>query len=174
MITPSLTQIDSARIDGFRPQVVGCFIHANKLFMFHEKKYDLWQLPQGGIENKETIENAIAREMAEELGDDFFDLAIKSYTLMGSNSVKFPPEHRGGRDLSTDNGQQVEMRGKWYYFIAIQTTANDVNIDKTEFDDYKLLSYDKAVQLTESIYQKGKKRITLLAIDLMKQNKLIE
>ena len=173
MITPSLTQINSARIDGFRPQVVGCFIHAKKLYMFYEKKYELWQLPQGGVENKETIEEAIAREMTEELGNDFFSLAIKNYTLLGSNSVKFPPEHRGKRELATDDGKEIEMRGKWYYFVAVQTAAADINIDKTEFDDYKLLSYSEAVQLTESIYQKGKKRITLLTIDLLKQNELI-
>ncbi|MEA2006909.1 MAG: NUDIX domain-containing protein [Patescibacteria group bacterium] len=174
MIAPSLTQIDSTRVDGFRPQVVGCFVHAKKIFMFHEEKYDLWQLPQGGIENKETIEQAVEREMTEELGKNFFSFAIKSYTLMGSNSVKFPPEHRGSRELKMDDGQEIEMRGKWYYFISIQTAADKLAIEESDFDTFKLLSHKEAIELADSIYQKGKKRVTLLAIDLLKQNNIIQ
>lgn len=174
MITPSLSQIDSIRTEGFRPQVVGCFINSKKLFMFYQKQYEIWQFPQGGVDNKESIEDAIAREMTEELGAEFFKLAIKSYTLLGSNSVKFPPQNRGTRKLETDDGQPIQMRGKWYYFIAIPTTTDSININQTEFDDYKLLSHSEAFKLAGTIYQKGKMRVTMLAIDLIKQHGLIE
>ena len=53
------------------------------------------------------------------------------------------------------------MRGKKYFFVAIDTDIADLNINETEFDDYKWLDYKNAIKLSKTIYQRGKQRVTL-------------
>lgn len=83
MKTPSLKEIDSIRSQGLRPEVVGCFVSSKKILFVYKKEHHLWQLPQGGIENKEKIEKAALREMTEELGQSFVDSCQKNINLIG-------------------------------------------------------------------------------------------
>lgn len=43
-------------------------LHENKILLLHTKKYDLYMLPGGRIENDETPEQACIRELEEETG----------------------------------------------------------------------------------------------------------
>ncbi len=160
MQLPSSEEIDIIRKSGFRPQVVGCFINDKKILFLFKKKYNLWQLPQGGIDNKENIKEAMVREMTEELGNKFVD-SIKINSLIGDNQIEFPNQAQNSRQLKTDCGEDVFMRGKKYFFVAIDTNIADLNINETEFDDYKWLDYKNAIKLSKTIYQRGKQRVTL-------------
>jgi len=164
MKLPSLEEIDSIRKAGFRPGVVACFLHNKKILFLFKEKYGLWQLPQGGIDNQETIEQAIIREMNEELGSDF-TASLKINSLVGDNQVSFPTHNKNSRELKTDAGDDISMEGKKYFFIAIDINITDLNISKTEFDDYKWLDYEGATELARMIYQQGKQRVTLDALN---------
>jgi putative (di)nucleoside polyphosphate hydrolase len=172
MQTPTLPEIDKIRQEGFRPQVVCCILRNNKILFVYKKKYKLWQLPQGGIDNKESIEQATLREMSEELGTDF----TKSFQIgkiVGEDKLIFPKHLQGSRNLQTDNGEEKLMLGKKYFFVPIQTTTETLDITQSEFDDYKWLSYEEAIELTQKIYQKGKQQLTLKIITLLHTNILL-
>ncbi len=172
MQTPTLPEIDEIRQNGFRPQVVCCILRNNKILFVYKEKYKLWQLPQGGIDNKETIEQATLREMSEELGTDF----TKSFQIdeiIGRDELIFPKHLQGSRNLQTDNGEKKLMLGKQYFFIPIQTTTAILDITKTEFDNYKWLTYEESLELTKKIYQKGKQQLTLKIIQTLHNKKLL-
>ncbi len=160
MPLPSLEEIDEIRRSGFRPQAVGCFLNGKKILFLFKEEHKLWQLPQGGIDNDETLGQAVSREMSEELGKEFID-AVKINSVIGENQVVFPSHTKGSRELQTDDGQEIFMKGKKYFFVAIDTDSTDLDIHKTEFDDYQWLPYDEALKLSQTIYQQGKQRITV-------------
>lgn len=169
----SFKDIDQIRNQGLRPQIVGCFVNDQKILFLFKKEYDLWQLPQGGIDNKETLEQATKREMIEELGNNFISQCDKNYELIGEDTISFPPSTQGTRELINDEGKKIYMKGKEYFFMLINSRKTDLEIKETEFDDYKWLSYDEAIKLTDSIYQTGKKRITAKILNLLHdQNKI--
>lgn len=174
MINLSLEKINSFRKQGLRPDVVGCFVSNRQILLLYKKEHDLWQLPQGGIENKETPEIALASEMAEELGQDFLRSAREEIYFIGEDKVEFPKKTQDVRELFTDEGEQKKMIGKKYFFLAIPTENQKLDLSKTEFDDYRWLGYSEAMTLASKIYQSGKRRVTEKAIQLLKQNDLIE
>jgi putative (di)nucleoside polyphosphate hydrolase len=158
MVFPSLEEINEIRKTGFRPQVVGCFLCDKKILFLYSKKHNLWQFPQGGIENGETLNQAIIREMKEELGDEFLE-GIEPGVLVGEDIIEFTDSHKNLRELKIDNGQEIYMKGKKYFFIAIKAKADKLDIAESEFDDYKWLGYKESSELAAAIYQPGKRRI---------------
>jgi len=107
MKQPTISEIDQIRNEGFRPQIVGCFLNDKKILFLYKKKHDLWQFPQGGIDNGETVEVAFFREMAEELGEEFAKSCNKNILLIGSDEVNFPAHSQGSRELKNDTGQDI-------------------------------------------------------------------
>jgi len=169
-----LEAIDEIRKSAYRPQVVACFIYQKKILFVYKKKYNLWQLAQGAIDNKETISEAIRREMTEELGGDFVNASdMENIQLIGMDEITFPAETQGSRELETDDGEKIFMLGKKYLFIVVPTKSATLNIQDTEFDDSKWLNYEDALYLARRIYQKGKKRITLKVIEKLRELDLI-
>jgi len=164
MKLPGLKEIDAIRKTGLRPGVVACFLHDKKILFLFKEEYNLWQLPQGGIDNQESIEQAIVREMNEELGNDFA-ASLKINSLVGDNQVNFPTHNKNSRELKTDASDNIFMEGKKYFFIAIDTDISDLDIKKTEFDDFKWLDYGGAIEVASMISQQGKRRVTLDAIN---------
>lgn len=171
----TLEKLDAIRSSGFRPGIVGCFLYEKRVLFVYHKKYSLWQLPQGGIENGELLGDALARELSEELGEHFIlEQCEHSFDLFADNKVEFPKKEQGRRVLRTNDGKELIMVGKKYYFIAINVIDPELRLDETEFDDYYWLSYEESIRFCETIYQHGKRRITLFAIERMKEEGFIE
>jgi len=168
MQEPSLEEIDEIRKQGLRPQVVGCFLSEKKILFLFKQEHNLWQLPQGGIDNQETINQALIREMAEELGKEFAS-RIDNHNLIGQSQIIFPSDTQNSRKLETDQKEKIFMKGKKYFFVCINMANPDIDIKKTEFNDCQWALFDQAMELTNGIYQKGKKRITIEALDLLKE-----
>ncbi|OGY81838.1 MAG: hypothetical protein A3F54_04680 [Candidatus Kerfeldbacteria bacterium RIFCSPHIGHO2_12_FULL_48_17] len=156
----SLRQLNDFRRAGLRPQVVGCFVKDRQVLFVYVKKHKLWQLPQGGVENNETLEAALEREMTEELGPSFMKHAAKKRHPMGEDVLQFPKKAHNTRDLRTDSGKSIKMRGKKYFFFAIPVGKKTLRLRETEFNDYRWLGYIDALNLTDTIYQKEKQKKT--------------
>ena len=170
--------IDKIRQNGFRPQAVGCIISNKQILFVYKKKYNLWQLPQGGIDNKETIEEATIREMTEELGANFTKL-FKPKKVIGEDELIFPERNQGSRKLRTDKGRNIFMLGKKYFFVELspltisKSNCPNLDITQTEFNDHRWLDYQEALRLTKKIYQKGKQRTTLRALHALHDQNIL-
>lgn len=171
MLGLKLEEIDQIRTQGFRPQVVGCFVCDFKILMVYKKAHDLWQLPQGGIDNHESIDQAFFRELGEELGPKFIVGSDKDLRMVGSVEAKFTIKNL--RELNSDAGKKLHMRGKRYFFITTNVSEPALDISQTEFDDYKWLSHDQAVKLAQTITQTRKQKITIKGLNLLKKKGFI-
>jgi 8-oxo-dGTP pyrophosphatase MutT (NUDIX family) len=169
MLGSDLKHLDEIRKRGFRPEVVGCFIYAQKILMVYKQKHDLWQLPQGGIENHESIDQAFWRELKEELSEELLASCDKNIKMIGAEEAKFFV--RNLRELNSDTGKKLSMKGKKYFFIAVSTSRSQ--FQPTEFEDYKWLNFEEATVLAQTIVQPRKQRITLKALNLLKKKELI-
>src|SRR3989338_6967814 len=112
MEAPSLDYIEAARLQGLRPGATVCLINGQRLLMFYQKEYALWQIPQGGILQGEAVDEAIKREMTEELGGGIVTRIQFPSAYVGENQVIFPPEKLGGEMLDLADARQVVMQGK--------------------------------------------------------------
>jgi 8-oxo-dGTP pyrophosphatase MutT (NUDIX family) len=170
----SLEELNQSRTQGFRPSVVCCCINENKVLILFNKEYNFWMFPQGGIENKENAETAIVRALESELGKGVSEDCDKSFILLGDQFVEFAPGKHNITELKTDEGTVVEPKGKRYYFFAIYKKTANLDINQTQFSDFFWVTYKAGSFLAAKIPQKGKKRITLKALNLLKERNLVE
>ena len=169
MRQPTKSEINQIRNEGFRPQAVACILHDKKILFLYKKEHELWQFPQGGIDNGEDLEMAFFREMTEELGGEFVKSFGKNWLYFGDNEIIFSAQEQNLRELRGDDGQEIAMRGKRYFFILVQAGSAQFAVSNSEFDDYRWLSLEDGVSLCAGIHQKGKKRIMLKALEQLRE-----
>jgi len=151
-----LQKLDQIRISGFRPQVVFCLLDEQKTLLFYKENHKLWQFPQGGIKNNELPEQALEREIKEELGPGIFALIQGPAQFIGEEKIKFPPSTRDVKSLFTDQGEKIKMIGKKYFLYVFYLNSKDINISETEFDDFLWVDYNQGKEKAQKIYQAGK------------------
>jgi 8-oxo-dGTP pyrophosphatase MutT (NUDIX family) len=173
MTIPDLESIDNVRKRGFRPVAVGCLLFEKTALFVYKEAYDLWGLPQGGVDNGETIELALKREMAEELGTACAATMEDGVELVLEDEVEFPPATRGTREMKTDEGEKIFMRGKRYYFIATPVSAPTINVEESEFDSAKWVTYEQGIEMAAEMKQRGKKRVTERVLKALKKKGLM-
>lgn len=162
------------RLAGLRPGVVVCVVNKEqKVLLGLKKKYQIWEMPQGGIEEQESLIETIKREVEEELGEEFLPaLFIPDKPLVSTDQVFFPEKNLQDKKLSV-NGKEVPMTGKKYYFCLV-ARIKDIEPAKIEYEDFKWVSYKEGKALVDQIPQKGKKRILLNILGILKENKFIK
>jgi putative (di)nucleoside polyphosphate hydrolase len=100
-----------------------------------------WQMPQGGIDAGETAEEAISRELVEEIGTDKFyicHLSDKWY------EYRIPPEIASG----IWGGKYVGQRQRWA-LCRFTGEDSDININthNPEFSAWKWVDYQQVPEL---------------------------
>jgi len=105
---------------------------------------DHWQMPQGGIDEGETAEQAAWRELTEEVGSDDAE-------LLGESTRWF------NYDLPPDLAQTAwegRYRGQTQRWFAFRFTGDDSDIDleahHAEFEAWKWANISELVDLTVS------------------------
>lgn len=125
--------------EGFRPNV-GIVIcnHKGQVFWARRFGQHSWQYPQGGVDEGETPEQTMYRELEEEVGlkpDDVEILAVSK------NWLRYRLPKRLIRKDSTP--VCIGQKQKWF-LLRLRCKESDVDLLKTshpEFDDWRWVSY---------------------------------
>lgn len=131
---------DNLDRDGFRPNV-GIVLHNDLGQVFWGRRvggFDAWQFPQGGIERGESIEQALYRELREEVGLDESDVTICCRTR-GWLRYRTPEGLRRRDSVPGFLGQKQ----KWFLLrlLADDDAVCTMNCAKPEFDEWRWVSY---------------------------------
>lgn len=126
----------------YRPNVAGILLNKNGeiLLIRRIKSHDEhWQLPQGGIDAGETPEQAMRREMREEIGTDNFKV-LK--VLQDFHQYEWPKGHPK---------HDYDGQSQTIFILQFNGTDADIKIDQDEANDWKWYSKDDAIK---TIYHK--------------------
>jgi len=123
-----------------------------------------WQMPQGGIDEGETPEQAALRELAEEIGTDRAEIIGSSREWL---TYDLPPELIGVAWKGRYRGQQQ----KWFALNFLGEDS-DINIHQphAEFGSWRWVDFDRLVDLIvpfkRALYEQVIAEFAMLAEDL--------
>jgi putative (di)nucleoside polyphosphate hydrolase len=156
-----LIVIDS---DGFRPNV-GIILCNKQRQLFWAKRIgqDAWQFPQGGIDTNESPEEAMYRELDEEVG-----LKPHHVSLLGSTHdwLRYRLPRRYIR--KNCNPVCIGQKQRWY-LLRVNCNESDFCLDhspKPEFDHWRWVKYwypvDEVVYFKRRVYADALKQLAPL------------
>ena len=125
--------------DGFRPNVGIILVNdENRLFWGRRIGQDAWQFPQGGIQEGETPEEAMYRELEEEVG-------LKPHQVELLGSTRNWLRYRLPKKFIRRNAQPICIGQKQRWFLLrVKCAESDFCLDrceKPEFDDWRWVKY---------------------------------
>ena len=130
---------------GFRPNV-GIIIcnDVGKLFWARRVGEDAWQFPQGGIQVDETPEQAVYRELAEEVGLVPADVKVIGRT---SGWLRYRIPKCFNRFHARRASRYVGQKQIWFLLKLVNRDADVCldNCDKPEFDSWCWINYEETI-----------------------------
>ena len=148
--------------DGFRPNVG--IILANDLgqvLWARRVGQDAWQFPQGGIKELESPEQALFRELREEVGLDPANVEIIACTR-GWLRYRLPKRY-----LKHNETNFVGQKQKWFLLrmLAADNCVCVNGTDRPEFDGWRWVSYwypvGQVVAFKRDVYRRALKELAL-------------
>lgn len=138
------------RKDMYRPNVAAIILspaYPDKKEIFIAQRNDLldiWQFPQGGIDEGEEVKEALFRELEEEIGTDKVKVIAEYPDWL---SYDFPPKI--AKKMKPWIGQKQR-----YFLVKLEADAK-INIETKhpEFSDYKFVGVDDVLHLSASFKQ---------------------
>ena len=108
----------------------------NKSLFCKRRNTDNWQFPQGGVDEDETIESAMFRELNEEVGLNEENVEIKS---VSQNLIYYDiPKNIRSRIL----GGKFKGQAQKYFLLKLISGEIDLNRENTpEFDKYNWVPF---------------------------------
>lgn len=157
--------------EGFRPNV-GIVIcnHKGQVFWARRFGQHSWQYPQGGIDEGETPEQTMYRELEEEVGLKPEDVEILA---VSKNWFRYRLPKRLIRRESTP--VCIGQKQKWF-LLRLRCKESDVDLLKSshpEFDDWRWVSYwypiRNVVSFKRDVYRKVMKEFVSVVMPFAKQ-----
>ena len=146
--------------DGYRPNV-GIIVandHGQVLWA-RRVGQDAWQFPQGGIQSTESPEEALYRELEEEVGLEAGQVEIVG-TTRGWLRYKLPR-----RLLRSNNSSFVGQKQKWFLLkmLADDEAVQLAGSNTPEFDLWAWVSYwyplGQVVSFKQGVYRRAMKEL---------------
>ena len=127
--------------NGYRLNV-GIILVSEQKHVFWGRRvgHDTWQFPQGGVDEHESAENAMYRELYEEVGLSPTDVEIIGVTSKWYR-YRLPQQY-----LRSGNGRDPRVIGqkqKWF-LIRLTSPEQKIHLDLTEspeFDSWRWVDY---------------------------------
>ncbi len=133
--------------DLYRPNVAMIIVSNNypqKKEIFIAQRNDLtdvWQFPQGGIDEGEDVQEAMFRELEEEIGTNKVKI-ISEYPEW--ISYDFPSKI--AKKMNPYKGQKQR-----YFLVKLKKNAKiNIHTSHPEFSDYKFVNLDEVLDLSAS------------------------
>ncbi len=126
-----------------------------QLFLAKRIGDDGWQFPQGGVDKNETSEQAMFRELYEEIG-----LLPNQVSIVARTNkwlcYKLPPR------LCNRKGSFCIGQKQHWYLLHLKADESNIDFNKTaepEFDDWNWVDYwqpvDVIIPFKRKVYQEG-------------------
>jgi putative (di)nucleoside polyphosphate hydrolase len=142
-----MTSEAMSKKDLYRPNVAmiivsSCYPQKKEIFLAQRNDMsDVWQFPQGGIDEGEEVKEALFRELLEEIGTDMVEVIAEFPQWI---SYDFPP--RIAETMKPFIGQTQR-----YFLVKLHEEAMiNINTHEPEFSDYKFVTADEALNLSAS------------------------
>lgn len=121
---------------GRRPSVRGIIRSGKKLALIHSLKYDYYKFPGGGIDEGETHEETLIREVSEEAGLCVIPESIQEY----------------GRVIRKEKGKfdDLFIQENFYYFCEVQEQRASQKLDDYEAEEQFVLEWVTAKEAYEA------------------------
>ena len=156
LVQPNLFKMQTADVGAVENATIGKGeVSTDKVFWARRiGGHDAWQFPQGGINDGETPEAAVMRELHEEIGIE--ESAVK---ILGQTNgwLKYDLPLHMRRNNSTPGF--VGQKQKWFLLEMLENEAAvqmDIT-DKPEFDDFQWVSYyypiTQVVEFKQEVYR---------------------
>jgi putative (di)nucleoside polyphosphate hydrolase len=137
----------------YRYGVVGVFTNTAGEILVCERSNTpgAWQFPQGGIDEGETPDETIVREVREELGTDKFDIVFRAVEL---TVYDFP------NDVGFKLAQHyIGQKHHWYHLRFKEGVGPDLSQSDGEFKNFKWVpiarALDAAIEWKKTAYEDG-------------------
>ena len=134
----------------YRPNVAAIILSHNypqKKEIFIAQRNDLdgvWQFPQGGIDEGEEVQEALLRELKEEIGTNKIKIIAEYPKWL---SYDFPPK------IATKMQPWIGQRQR-YFLVKLKKNAKiDIDTKHPEFNDFKFVDVDDVLDLSASFKQ---------------------
>lgn len=148
--------------DGYRPNVGIVVSNAAGQVLWARRVggHDAWQFPQGGIQEGERPEEALYRELHEEVGLGESDVKVLGRTR-GWLRYRLPRRLRRHNSEPGFKGQK-----QTWYLLRLLSADDSVHMDKTpkpEFDGWQWVSYwypvGQVVPFKRDVYRRALKEL---------------
>lgn len=139
----------------YRPNVAMIIVSQNypnekKLFIAHRSDLEgIWQFPQGGIDEGEGVQEALFRELEEEIGTNKATIVSEYPEWL---SYDFP--EKIAQKMQPYKGQRQR-----YFLVKLQEDASiNLETEHPEFNAYKFVDVAKALEMSahfkKPVYEK--------------------
>lgn len=110
---------------------------------------NVWQFPQGGIDEGESDKEALFRELKEEIGTNKIEIITKY-----PEQLKYDFPKTIAKKMYPFDGQN-----QTYFLVKLKSNAKiDLNTKHPEFDDYNFVKYEEIFEMVtyfkKPVYQK--------------------